>query len=70
VVTHTGKVLHTTATNKHDRVLLEIVTLARDVAVDLLAVGEADTSHLTHSGVRFLRGCSVDTHAHATTLGA
>jgi hypothetical protein len=35
VVTHTGKVFDTTAANQHDAVLLEVVTLTRDVTDDL-----------------------------------
>ena len=50
--------------------LLEVVALTGDVGVDLLTVGEADTGYLTHSRVRLLRGGGVDTHAHASALGA
>ncbi len=35
MITHTGKVFHTTATDHHDGVLLQVVTLTRDVGVDL-----------------------------------
>ena len=69
MVTHTGKILHTAAANHHDRVLLQIVALSGDVAVHLLTVGEADTRHLSHGGVRLLGGGGVNTHAHAATLG-
>ena len=68
VVTHTGEVLHTTAANEDDAVLLEVVTLARNVGVDLLLVLEADTRHLTHGGVRFFRGCGVHSEAHTALL--
>jgi hypothetical protein len=70
VVTYTGEILHTTTANEHDRVLLQVVTLTGDVRVDLLLVGQANTSHLTHSGIRLFRGCSVHTYTYATTLRA
>jgi hypothetical protein len=38
VVTHTREVLHTAATNQHDAVLLEVVTLSRDVSIDLFGI--------------------------------
>ena len=50
--------------------LLEVVALAGDVAVDLFAVGEADAGHLAHSRVRLLGGGGIHAHAHAATLGA
>ncbi len=70
VVTHTGKVLYTAATNEDDGVLLQIVALARDVGVDFLAVGKTDTGYFAHSRVRLLGGRRVHTDAHAATLGA
>jgi hypothetical protein len=68
VVTYTREVLHTAATNKHDAVLLEVVTFARDVGVDLFGVGETYTGHLPHSGVRLFRGRRIDPEAYATLL--
>ena len=69
VIAHTREVLHTTAANEHDRVLLQIVALARDVGVDLFAVCQSDTCHLTHCRVRLLRGRGVHTGTNASTLG-
>ena len=68
VVAHTGKVLHTTAAHHDDGVLLKVVAFTGDVGVDFLTVGEAYTSHLTHSRVRLFRGRGVHTHAHTATL--
>jgi len=70
VVANTGKILHTTTTDEHDAVLLEVVTFTGDVADDFHAVGETNTAHLTKSGVRLLRGRRVNAHAHATLLRA
>jgi hypothetical protein len=49
VVTYTRKVLDTSATNKNDGVLLKVVTYARDVGSDFVAVSKANTSDLTKS---------------------
>jgi len=70
VVTNTRKVLYTTAADEHDRVLLQVVSFTGDVSVDLFSVAETYTSNLTHSGVRFLRGSSVNPKAYATLLRA
>ena len=50
VITNTRQVFHTTATYHYDTVLLQVVSLSRDVSIDLLAVGEAHTGNLTHCG--------------------
>src|SRR5574344_1227088 len=42
VVTHTGKVLHTAAADKHDRVFLKVVAFTADVGNDLKAVGRSE----------------------------
>src|SRR6202008_1709049 len=46
LVANAGEVLHPAAADEHDRVLLEVVALTRDVGGDLHAAGEPDTSHL------------------------
>lgn len=48
VVAHTGEILHTTTTHEHDRVLLEVVTLTGDIAIDLPTIRQTDTRHLPH----------------------
>ena len=37
-----------TATNKHDAVFLQVVTFSRNVTVDLLRVGQTNTSDFSH----------------------
>src|SRR6476469_5885909 len=69
LVANAGKVLHTAATHEHDRVLLEVVALARDVGRDLHAAGEADAGNLAQRGVRLLRRVGVDAGAHTAALG-
>ena len=66
----TGKVADATTADEDDRVLLQVVTDARDVGRDLDARAEAHTGDLAQSGVRLLRGRGVHARAHAATLRA
>ena len=50
--------------------LLQVVTLAGDVARDFDAVGETDTSDLAKRGVRLLRRGGVNANTHAALLRA
>ena len=43
VIAYTREILHTTATNQHDAVLLKVVTLSGDVGVNLLLIGQTHT---------------------------
>src|SRR5262245_7045028 len=70
VVAHPRQVLHATAADEHDRVLLKVVPLARDVARDLDPVGEPDARHLAQRGVRLLGRGRIDTRTHAPLLRA
>src|SRR5688572_4674163 len=70
LVTNAGQVLHTTATNEHDRVLLEVVAHARDVRGHFNLAAQLDASDLTQSRVRLLGRGRVHTRAHAAPLGA
>src|SRR3954464_5246612 len=69
LVADTGEVLHPAAANEHDRVLLEVVTNARDVRRDLDAARQTHAGDLAESGVRLLRGGGVDAGAHTASLG-
>src|SRR5688572_7031498 len=68
LVTHTGKVLHTTATHEHDGVLLEVVALTGDVGGDLHAAGQPHAGHLAQRRVRLLGGGRVHAGAHTPAL--
>src|SRR5438067_3410096 len=70
VVAHAGEVLDAAAADHHHRVLLKIVTHARDVAGDLHPVGQADAGHLAQRRVRLLGGGGVDARAHPALLRA
>src|SRR5580765_2462607 len=68
LVPNAGEVLHTTAADEHDRVLLQVVADARDVSRDLDAAREPDAGDLAQRGVRLLRRRGVHAGAHASTL--
>src|SRR3954465_9073446 len=70
LVADTGEVLHPTAADEHDGVLLQVVTDARDVRRDLDAAGEPDAGDLAERGVRLLRRRRVDARADAAALRA
>src|SRR5688572_28678580 len=46
VIPHAREILHTTAANEHERVLLEVVADTRDVGRHFDPVGEPDARHL------------------------
>src|ERR671913_1777039 len=69
LISATGEVLHTTAADEHDRVLLQVVTLTRDVGGDLDAATQTHAGDLAKGGVRLLRGGGVDAGANTASLG-
>src|SRR5690606_23249332 len=70
VVTDAGKVLHAAPADQNNRVLLQVVTFAGDVANGFVAVlGQTDLGDLTQSRVRLLRGRRINAGANAATLG-
>ena len=62
-------VFYATAAQKHYRVLLEVVTLSWNVRSDLHAIGKADTSDLTDSGVWLAGGLGSDARTNAAFEG-
>ena len=70
VVTDTGQVLNTTATDQHDGVLLQVMADTGNVRGDLDTIREADTGDLTQSRVRLLGGHGTDRSADTALLGA
>src|SRR4051812_10540130 len=67
VITNAGQILHTTATHEHNRVLLQVVTLVRDIGNNFVAVGETNLCDLADGRVRLFRGTGHHLHADATT---
>src|SRR5215210_679514 len=68
LVAHARKVLDATAADEHDGVLLQVVTLARDVDRDLHLVGQPHAGHLPQGGVRLLGRGRVHAGAHTALL--
>jgi len=68
VVAHTGKVAHTAAADQHNRVLLQVVAFAGDIADDFAAIGQAHLGHLAKCRVRLLRRGGVNAGANAALL--
>src|SRR5262249_27659928 len=69
VIADARQVLHTTAADHDDRVLLQIVAAPRDVRGDLEPVRQPHPSDFPESGVRLLRRSRVHADAHAPLLG-
>src|SRR5690606_9511895 len=68
VVAHARQILDAAAADQHDRVLLQVVAFAADVARDLEAVRQAHACDLAHGRVRLLRRRRVDARADAALL--
>ena len=65
LVADTWKILSLAAFDQNDRMLLQIVAHARDIASDLHAVRQADASDLTQGRVRLFRGSGGNFQANA-----
>ena len=70
VVTHTGKVLHTAATDQYYAMLLQVVADTRNVRGYLDTIRELNTGYLTQSRVRLFGGHGTNSGANTTLLGA
>src|SRR5581483_1291214 len=70
VVAHAGQILDAAAADQHDRVLLQVVAFAADVADDFETVRQANLGDLAQRRVRLLRRRRVDARANAATLRA
>src|SRR6266542_2900377 len=68
LVADARQVLDAAAADKHDRVLLQVVALARDVGRDLHLVRQPDARDLPKGRVRLLRGVRVHARADAAPL--
>src|SRR5678815_1263584 len=69
MVADAGQILHTTASDEDDRVLLEVVSFSGDVSGDFKAIGEADTRDLTKRRVGLLGSRGVHSGADPALLG-
>src|SRR3954454_23139853 len=69
LVAHARQVLDAAAADEHDRVLLQVVALARDVGGDLDAAGDPDAGDLPQLRVRLLRRGRIHARAYTAALG-
>src|SRR3954465_9234426 len=65
---HAGQIANAAAADQHHAMLLEVVTLAGNVADRFALVGQADLGHLPERRVRLLRSRRIDTGADAALL--
>src|SRR5437773_11585473 len=65
VIANARQIADTTATNKHDRVLLQVVAFAGNINGRFAAVGETHTGDFSQSGVRLLGRHRADDEANA-----
>jgi len=70
VVSHTRKVLHTTAANEHNGVLLQIVPDSGDIGSNFYTVCQADTGDFAKRRIRFLWRHGIYANANSALLGA
>src|SRR5947207_1102061 len=68
VIAHARQVLYASTTNEHDRVLLQIMTLARYIGGNLEAIGQTDTRDFAQCRVGLLGRGGVDARADAPLL--
>ena len=68
MVANTREILDTPASHEHHRVLLQVVSLTRDVGRNLYLVGQPDSGDLAQSRVRLLRRRGPHLGADAPTL--
>ena len=69
MVTHTGQVTYTSASDENDRVLLKVVSDTGNVGGCIQAVGQSYSCDLTKRGVRLLRAGGGYLCANASLLG-
>src|SRR6185437_3504156 len=69
VIANAWQILHAATADEHHRVLLQVVTLATDVAGHFIAVREAYAADLAQCGIRLLGCHRVHARAHPALLG-
>src|SRR3984893_7461470 len=70
VVAHSRQILHPTAPDHHHRVLLQIVTFARNVANHLEPIGQPNLGHFAQCRIRLLGRGGIDPGTYAAPLRA
>jgi hypothetical protein len=70
VVTHTGEILNTSASDENNGVLLKVMADTGDISRNFRSVCEPYSCDLSHSGVRLLGGSCSYRGANASLLGS
>jgi hypothetical protein len=70
VIADAGQVFDPAAPDEDDRVLLEVMSDAGDIAGDLDIIGQTDSGHLAESGVWFFRSGGKNSRADTSFLRA
>ena len=68
MVSGTGKILNTAASDQNNAVLLQIVSFSGDIAGHFDSVGKTYSGDLSERGVRLFRGSSLNSCAYASLL--
>ena len=68
VITYTGEVLNSSASDKNNRVLLEVVSDTGNLSCYFVSVCKLNSGDLSHSGVRLLRCSGSYSGANASLL--
>ncbi len=69
MVTNTREVLHTAASDQNNAVLLKVVTYTGNIGCYFNTVGQSYSGNLSDSGIRLLRGSSLNSRTNASLLG-
>ena len=70
MIANAGQILHPAAADHDHGMLLQIMSLARDIANYLETIGQADLGDFAQSRIRLFRRCRVDPRADAPLLRA
>ena len=68
VVTHTGKILNTAASDQHNGVLLQVVAYAGNISGNFDPVGKTNSGKLSQSRIRLFGRIGFHDRAHASLL--
>ena len=68
MISNPRQILHTSSTNKHDRMLLEVMSHSRDVSGDFNASCQTNSGNFPQCGIRLLGCCGIYPQAHPTPL--
>ena len=68
MISHTGEVLNTAASDKNYTVFLKVVSDSGNVSGNFDSVGESDSGNLSKSLIRLLRSYSLNRCANASLL--